>query len=113
MYVIILIIWKGVDIMTNKMKKILTLLLALSVILVMIFSSVYLILESDHDCLTQHCEICSKIAIAQSNFGQFSFFVAAASLLLFSCSFIIFGKRSLSNRLFHITLVNLKVKLSN
>ena len=113
MYIIILIIWKGVDIMTKKAGKILAVLLVFSFVFVMIFSSAFVILHSNHRCVTNHCRICCQIANCQNNFSVFSYFLVLITILLFFAALIFISKRIFSDRFYHPTLILLKVKLSN
>lgn len=58
--------------MNTKKKRYFAIILCIYFILMSIFSLTYMIKESDHDCLGEHCPICDSIHAAQENLERFS-----------------------------------------
>ncbi|MBR4344110.1 MAG: hypothetical protein IKP88_15670 [Lachnospiraceae bacterium] len=88
-------------------------ILAILLLMITIFSSIYIITESDHECEGEDCRICHMIEICEDilhNTGKLlSFCITSA----FMCSLIEFLTVLKSDIPFGKTLFDLKVRLNN
>lgn len=97
----------------TKNNRILTLLLALIVGFVVMFSSVFTVVEAYHNCEEEHCQVCYQISVCKNTLKTLSDVVvtiSAAIALVYSlltCLFVFITNRQSES------LVTLKVKLSN
>lgn len=97
--------------MTNR--RTIALLIVAAFVVVMLFSTVYVAAEADHDCLGGDCQICCQLSICQSILKSIVLIVCAgffAAVLI--CLLCIFVSRFAEETVF-FTLVSLKVKLSD
>ena len=98
--------------MTKKLRF-LTRLLAATLAVVLLSSAVYLALASDHDCAGEDCAICRQISICQNLLKSLGLAGAAAAI---SATFTYTVCRAIlpcAETSGTLTLVALKVKLSN
>ncbi len=97
-----------------KHKRIIALTLAAILALSFAFSSLFIVLEANHDCTRdEDCEICQQIDICLHLFKDFSpdpNTAVYSAPIIFSVVLLI-GFIMMSKT--HNTLINLKVKLSN
>ena len=96
-----------------KKKRLPVLLLAAAVCFVMLFSSVFIAVNTDHDCMGEHCPICYQINFCENTLKTLSHAVPAITLAIaltdsFSTCLSAFTARKRTE-----SLVTLKVKLSN
>lgn len=79
----------------------------------MLFFNAFEIVESNHDCEGEHCEICRVLEVIEHTRKGLSFSVvcaiAAVAFVFAAVLCIVFG----SKRIFSSTLITLKVKLSD
>lgn len=66
-----------------KHNRIIALLIAIVLCLAMAFSVAFIVLESDHDCIGEHCEICLEIEACVNllrgiGFAVLTFLIAVA-----------------------------------
>ena len=98
--------------MTKKFRF-LTGLLAAVLTVVMLSSAVYIAVEADHDCSGEDCAICHQIDACLNSLREFSLAgVAAAIITAFTytlCKAVLPCTETIGT----LTLVSLKVKLSN
>ena len=97
----------------EKKKRIAALLLAVTVLLVMLYSALFIAAEADHDCVGENCPICYQISVCQNALKNFSLAVCAVA---FAAAFTYTLCRSISACAAVIpnyTLVSLKVKLTD
>ena len=97
----------------HKKNKIFSILLALTLFLIMLYSAFFIAAEVHHDCIGEDCQICYQISICQDTLKKFSltFFIA-----VFLSAFIhaLYKNTSfLKEYSQNYTLVSLKVKLSD
>ena len=96
-----------------KKMRIIAAITAIIVLVVMLFSAAYIAAEADHDCTGEHCPICQQISTCENTLKQSSLAVVAlaitAGLAYFYCALAPMAIRAEE----HITLITLKVKLSN
>ena len=96
-----------------KTKRILAMLMAVAIFAVMLSSALFLAEEADHDCIGDGCQICVQMNVCRGILKSLSLaFHAAVAALAVAC--ILYGSicpRGESSD--HVTLVTLKVKLSN
>ncbi len=86
---------------------------AVLLLMLTIFSSVYIITESEHDCEGEDCAICHMIEICEGilrNTGKVLSFLVIAAFMCFVSEFSSIFKSNLS---FKRTLFDLKVRLNN
>ncbi len=96
----------------TKQKRIFAAVMAAAVCLVMLFSAMYIIVESDHDCVGESCHICLQISFCTNALRKLSFAVAAiavAAALVFSICNVLLPPVDTG---VYGTLTALKVKLS-
>lgn len=97
----------------EKKKRIAALLLAVTVLLVMLYSALFIAVEADHDCVGENCPICYQISVCQNTLKNLSLAVCAVA---FAAAFTYTLCRSISvctDYAQSYTLVSLKVKLSD
>lgn len=94
-------------------KRMISFILAICVTIVMLFSVLYIAAESNHDCADGCCPVCNQISLCEHTLKTLSAAVIAA-VVMFAVSYMgcicmpICPKQNLL-----VTLVTLKVKLSN
>ena len=97
----------------TKKPCFMTRLLAAVLAVVMLFSAVYLAVEADHDCSGDDCAICRQISICENLLKSLGLAGAAAAI---SAAFTYTVFRAIlpcTETIGTLTLVSLKVKLSN
>lgn len=97
----------------EKKKRIAALLLAVTVLLVMLYSALFIAAEADHDCVGENCPICYQINVCQNTLRNLSLAVSAAA---FAAAFTYTLCRSIffcTAVIPRYTLVSLKVKLTD
>lgn len=97
----------------EKKKRIAALLLAVTVLLVMLYSALFIAAEADHDCVGENCPICYQINVCQNALKNLSLAVCAAvfaAALPYTLCRVI---PSCAEVVRTFTLVSLKVKLSD
>ena len=97
----------------NKRNRIFAFVLAVSMAFVLLFSVFYIAVNSDHDCVGEHCQVCCRIAACENTLKTLSggaFIVAFAVATVYILIRIIefFTSSVIAN-----SLVALKVKLTN
>ena len=98
--------------MTKKLRF-LTRLLAATLAVVLLSSAVYLALASDHDCASEDCAVCRQISACENLLKTLGLAGAAAAV---SAAFTYTVCRAIlpcAETSGTLTLVSLKVKLSN
>lgn len=99
--------------MMTKKKRIISLVVAVAVFFVMLYSALYIAAEANHDCVGENCPICYQISVCENTLKNLSLAVCAA---VFSAAFTYTLCRSISSCAAVIpsyTLVSLKVKLTD
>lgn len=96
----------------KKHTRFIALFIATLVAFVMLFSTIYIATNADHDCEGEHCQICYQISIFENTLKNLSvaITVTAVTALVISCICITV---SFINENPVRTLITLKVKLSN
>ena len=98
--------------MTKKLCF-MTRLLAAVLAVVMLFSAVYIAVEADHDCSGEDCAICHQIGVCENLLKSLGLAGAAAAIsaaFTYTVCRAILPRAEMNGTL---TLVALKVKLSN
>lgn len=99
--------------MMGKTKRILAMVMAVAIFAVMLSAAFFLAEEADHDCIGDGCQICLQLNLCRGVLKSLSLALhAAVAALTVAC--ILWGSicpRGESSD--HVTLVTLKVKLSN
>ena len=98
--------------MTKKFRLI-TGLLAAVLAAVMLSSAVYIAVEANHNCSGEDCAICHQLNACQHFLKDLGFGGAAAAAVLSLTWFLLERVRTYVVRTPSLTLVSLKVKLSN
>ncbi len=97
----------------TKKNRIIASVLALTVAFAVLFSVGFIIAEADHDCIGDGCSVCFCIGVCENTIKSVGFVGAAAVFSAFLRFFIFcpidFKEKSAGN----ISLVSLKVKLSD
>lgn len=97
----------------TKRNRFLTTLLTIAVAFVMLTSVAYIAKESHHDCVGDSCTICHQLNACQHFLKDLGFGGAAAAPVLSLTWFLLERVRTYVVRTPSLTLVSLKVKLSN
>ena len=97
----------------EKKKRIVAMLLAVTVLFVMLYSALFIAVETDHNCVGENCSVCYQINICRSALKNLSLAVCAA-VLAAAFTYILCGSISACTYCAQgYTLVSLKVKLSD
>ena len=99
--------------MMTKKKRIISLIVAVAVFFVMLYSALYIAAEANHDCVGENCPICYQISVCENTLKNLSLAVCAVA---FAAAFTYTLCRSISSSAAVIpsyTLVSLKVKLTD
>ncbi len=96
--------------MTGKTRAI-SVVTAITIIFVLLFSVIYIAAEANHDCIGENCPICEQMAICQQHLQELSGGAALLIIELFAFFplYVLSAKPVGFQRLF--TLITLKVKL--
>lgn len=103
---------KGVRKMTKK-KRLIATLLTVMVIFVVLFSSLFIVENANHDCIGDDCPICYEISVCENTLKAVAYafvYVGIAALFAVFTFLSPFPKKNSNNS---TSLVSLKVKLSN
>ena len=99
--------------MMAKTKRILAMLMAVAIFAVMLSSALFLAEEANHNCIGDGCQICFQMNVCRGILKSLSL-ALHASVAALAVAYILcgdFGSREESAS--QVTLVTLKVKLSN
>ena len=99
--------------MMTKKKRIISLIVAVTVFFVMLYSVLYIAAEANHDCVGENCPICYQISVCENTLKNLSLAVCAVA---FAAAFTYTLCRSISacaDVTPTYTLVLLKVKLTD
>ena len=97
----------------TKKKRIISLVVAIAVFFVMLYSALYIAAEANHDCVGENCPICYQISVCENTLKNLSLAVCAVA---FAAAFTYTLCRSISacaDVTPSYTLVSLKVKLTD
>ena len=97
----------------TKKKRIISLVVAVAVFFVMLYSALYIAAESNHDCVGENCPICYQISVCENTLKNLSLAVCAVA---FAAAFTYTLCRSISacaDVTPSYTLISLKVKLTD
>ena len=97
----------------TKKKRIISLIVAVAVFFVMLYSALYIAAEANHDCVGENCPICYQISVCENTLKNLSLAVCAVA---FAAAFTYTLCRSISDCADvtpSYTLVSLKVKLTD
>ena len=99
--------------MMTKKKRIISLVVAVAVFFVMLYSTLYIAAEANHDCVGENCPICYQISVCENTLKNLSLAVCAVA---FAAAFTYTLCRSISacaDVTPSYTLVSIKVKLTD
>ena len=97
----------------TKKKRIISLVVAVAVFFVMLYSALYIAAEANHDCVGENCPICYQISVCENTLKNLSLAVCAVA---FAAAFTYTLCRSITacaDVIPSYTLVSLKVKLTD
>lgn len=97
----------------EKKDRWIALLLVLAVCFAMLFSAYYVLAAANHDCTEDNCPICRQISLCENTLKTLGLEVAAsvvAIALTYSVATVLWQPK---DNLDQVTLITLKVKLSN
>lgn len=97
----------------TKKKRIISLIVAVAVFFVMLYSALYIAAEANHDCVGENCPICYQISVCENTLKNLSLAVCAVA---FAAAFTYTLCRSIpacADVTPSYTLVSLKVKLTD
>lgn len=97
----------------TRQKRFLAALLACGLAFVMLFSLFFIALETDHDCHEDDCAICAVLSICENLLRDLSCFIAAAAVVLGAERVVHAYRGCLFSARPSVTLVSLKIKLSD
>ena len=97
----------------TKKPCFMTRLLAAVLTVVMLFSAVYLAVEADHDCSGDDCAICHQISVCENLLKSLGLAGAAAAITAAFTYTVYRAILPCAETIDTLTLVSLKVKLSN
>ena len=112
-FLMLKILKRGEGNMTKKPCFMTRLLAAVVLAVVMLSSAVYIAVEADHDCSGEDCAICHQIGVCENLLKSLGLAGAAAAI---SAAFTYTVCRAIlpcAETIGTLTLVSLKVKLSN
>ena len=96
-----------------KTKRILAMLMAVAIFAVMLSSAFFLAEEAHHDCIGDGCRICVQMNVCRGILKSLSLVLHAAAAALAVACILCGSFRLRTEASDHVTLVTLKVKLSN
>lgn len=99
--------------MITKKKRIISLVVAVAVFFVMLYSALYIAAEANHNCVGENCPICYQISVCENTLKNLSLAVCAVA---FAAAFTYTLCRSIfacADVTPSYTLVSLKVKLTD
>ena len=99
--------------MMAKNKRMLAVLLAVTLVAVMLLSTAFLVEEAHHDCVGDGCQICLQMNVCRGLLKELSLVLLAALAALVALCAFRSVPRACENTSTPGTLVALKVKLSN
>lgn len=94
-------------------KNIAALILAAIAVVVMLFSSLFIIEHADHDCVGENCPICEQLYSCAQNLKNLSVALLVAASIAALAFSLCNGVRRLASVYVPCTPVFLKVKLSD
>ena len=96
---------------TKQNRKAFAILLVL--VFSLLFSSVYMILEAEHDCTGEDCPVCAALLQCEENLLLYKFIFAAAVHLIFLLPAAFGSTEKPAIQLRPLTPISLKVQLNN
>ena len=97
----------------EKKKRIIAVLLAVTVLFVMLCSALFIAAEANHDCVGEGCPVCFQINACRSALKNLSLAVCAAAFAAAFAYAVCGGVSACAEAGARCTLVSLKVKLSD
>ena len=99
--------------MMTKKKRIVSLVVAVAVIFVMLYSALYIAAEANHDCVGENCPICYQISVCENTLKNLSLAVCAVAFAAAFTYTLCKGISACADVTPRYTLVSLKVKLTD
>ena len=97
----------------HNMRKSMAGILAILFLIVTLFSSVYIIIESDHDCAGKDCHICHVLEVCEAILQRVENTLSSFHAVVFICFSFIVLQVSKSKISINRSLFDLKVRLNN
>lgn len=99
--------------MMAKTKRILAMLMAVAIFAVVLSSALFLAEEAHHDCIGDGCQICFQMNVCRGILKGLSLAIHAAAAALATAYILCGDFGPYEESIGQVTLVTLKVKLSN
>lgn len=97
----------------SKKNRAISAVLALTIVFSILFSVCFIVAEADHTCVGEDCPICFQISLCENTLKSIGFAVATIVFFVFPCSRV-FSFLTITEKLLRtVSLVSLKVKLSD
>lgn len=97
----------------TKKRRIAAMAMCLALLFAMFFSTAYIIRETNHNCTGENCPICHEIQICQQILNTVGTAVLGAAVFSFMPVFLITLTSAHRREAAAVTLISLKVKLSD
>ena len=96
-----------------KAKRMIAIIISLTIVFVTVFSLAFIIAEADHDCAGEGCPICQSVGTAEDSLKKISSSVLLAAVSFAALFVIVKYKKFVIGRVATTNPVLLKVKLSD
>lgn len=97
----------------ERRKQVVAVLLAMTILVAMLCSALFIAAEADHDCVGEDCPVCCQIHVCRDTLKNLSLAVCAAAFAAAFTYTLCRGVSACTGYAQSHTLVSLKVKLSN
>ena len=97
----------------ERRKQVVAVLLAMTILVAMLCSALFIAAEADHDCVGEDCPVCCQIHVCRDTLKSLSLAVYAAVFAAGFTYMLCMGVSACTDYAQSCTLVSLKVKLSN
>ncbi len=99
--------------MMTKKKRIISLLIAVALLFVMLYSALYIAAESNHICIGENCPVCYQINACENALKFLSLTVCTAGFAAVLAYVLYISISACINAVRGYTLILLKVKLTD
>ncbi len=97
----------------GRFMKILAPCIVILMLCVMVFSFMFIVSETDHDCTGEDCPVCALIQQCEQTVRSVGGDVSAAAVSLLFSAFIVAAFLIPCNTILYFTPVSLKIRLNN
>lgn len=96
-----------------KKRRMIAAVMCLALLLVMVFSAAYIVIEATHNCIGDGCPICHEIQICQQVLNTVGTALVRVAVSLGALFLLVAPVHTLFRAAKVVTLISLKVKLSD